>query len=142
MNNVIFINNSFSGKFISKFLNCGLLLLSFLSTICFAKTYSLPIEGSRLIGQNQYHQVVQGEYFQLIAEKYDVGFLALMAANPDVDPFLPPAGLKLVIPSQMLLPFGKREGIIINLPELRLYYFPENSDQSSCISPSESVAKD
>jgi len=106
-----------------------LLLSSFMTTVSFAKIYSLPGAGSRLIGEPQYHEVAKGDYFQLIAEQYDVGFLALMAANPGVDPFLPTVGQKLVIPSQMLLPFGKREGIIINLPELRLYYFPENSDK-------------
>ena len=98
-------------------------------SISFAKTYLLPAADSRLIGEVEYHHVDKGEYFQLIAERYDVGFLALMAANPGIDPFLPAVGEKLVIPSQMLLPYGKREGIIINLPELRLYYFPENSDK-------------
>ena len=105
------------------------LTLNSISFLSYAKTYSLPQAGSRLIGEKQYHVVVKGDYFQLIAEKYDVGFLALMAANPGIDPFLPTVGHQLVIPSQMLLPFGKREGIVINLPELRLYYFPENSDK-------------
>ncbi|MFT5635725.1 MAG: lipoprotein-anchoring transpeptidase ErfK/SrfK [Cognaticolwellia sp.] len=100
-----------------------------MATVSFAKAYSLPVEGSRLFGEKQYHEVLKGDYFQRIAEKYDVGFLALMSANPGVDPFLPALGQQLIIPSQMLLPFGKREGIIINLPELRLYYFPENSVQ-------------
>ena len=95
----------------------------------FAKVYSLPASGSRLIGDVIIHQVVKGDYFQQIAEQYDVGFLALMAANPGVDPFLPALGQRLTIPSQMLLPYGQREGIIINLPELRLYYFPKNSDK-------------
>lgn len=105
------------------------LTLNSISFLSYAKTYSLPQAGSRLIGEKQYHVVAKGDYFQLIAEKYDVGFLALMAANPGIDPFLPTVGHQLVIPSQMLLPFGKREGIVINLPELRLYYFPENSDK-------------
>ena len=105
------------------------LTLNSISFLSYAKTYSLPQAGSRLIGEKQYHVVVKGDYFQLIAEKYDVGFLALMAANPGIDPFLPTKGYQLVIPSQMLLPFVKREGIVINLPELRLYYFPENGDK-------------
>lgn len=126
---VIFNQKRCLGKLVDKFLSCGLLLLSLIATISFAKTYQLPAEGSRLIGQKQQHEVAYGEYFQLIAEKYDVGFLALMAANPGVDPFLPKVGQQLTIPSQMLLPFGKREGIIINLPELRLYYFPENDNK-------------
>lgn len=98
-------------------------------SVSVAKVYKLPAEDSRLIGEIQYHQVAKGDYFQELAEKYNVGFLALMDANPGVDPFLPTVGTNLIIPTQMLLPFGKREGIIINLPELRLYYFPENSDQ-------------
>ena len=73
-------------------LACGLLLCSLMVTSAVAKVYSLPETNSRLIGEIQYHKVVKGDYFQLIAEKYDVGFLALMAANPNVDPFLPELG--------------------------------------------------
>ena len=122
------MSNLFSNVFTFKKLICSF-LLSFVVFVSAAKTYNLPPEGSRLIGDMQYHEVIKGDYFQRIAEHYNVGFLALMAANPGVDPFLPTLGHQLIIPSQMLLPFGKREGIIINLPELRLYYFPENSDK-------------
>lgn len=100
-------------------------LLAFASS---AKTYSLPEDGSRLIGELSYHQVVKGDYFQKLAEDYNVGFMSLMAANPDIDPFLPKQGEQVTIPNQMLLPFAKHEGILINLPELRLYYFPEDSE--------------
>lgn len=89
----------------------------------FAAEYGLPSGKGRLIGKLQYHQVIKGDYFQQIAEQYNVGFLALMAANPHVDPFLPPEGTELTIPTAMLLPFVRQEGIVINLPELRLYYF-------------------
>lgn len=122
--------NQQSNNFIVRFfilITC--LTITSFSVIGYAKTYTLPASGSRLIGQAETHQVVKGDYFQEIAEKYNVGFLALMAANPGVDPFLPPVGTNLVIPSQMILPYGKREGIVINLPELRLYYYPPNSDQ-------------
>jgi lipoprotein-anchoring transpeptidase ErfK/SrfK len=105
----------------------GLLLL-IVSGLVEATEYLLPSDDKRLIGQLQYHVVQKGDYFQEIAETYNVGFLALMAANPEVDPFLPKPGSKLLIPSQMLLPFIKRDGIVINLPELRLYYFlPEEN---------------
>lgn len=88
-----------------------------------ATEYQLPSNDSRLIGKLQRHVVIKGDYFQAIAEKYNVGFLALLAANPGIDPFLPKLGANVLIPSQMLLPYSKREGIVINLPELRLYYF-------------------
>lgn len=103
-------------------------LLCFLVTSSIATEYKLPSQDSRLIGKLEYHKVVKGDYFQKIAEKYNVGFLALMAANPNVDPFLPSVGHTLTIPNEMLLPYGKREGIIINLSELRLYYFPPNAE--------------
>ncbi|MCW8833739.1 MAG: L,D-transpeptidase family protein [Colwellia sp.] len=93
-----------------------------------ATPYSLPVENSRLIGAMQKHKVLKGDYFQKIAEQYNVGFLALMSANPGVDPFLPELDSEILIPSAMLLPYIKHEGIVINLPELRLYYFvPEEN---------------
>jgi len=94
-----------------------------------AAEYQLPGENSRLIGKLQRHLVEKGDYFQEIAEQYNVGFLALLAANPGVDPFLPAVGAKVLIPSQMLLPYIKREGIVVNLPELRLYYFLPDEDK-------------
>mgnify|MGYP003384487092 CR=1 FL=1 len=100
----------------------------FLSHLTYATEYDLPAKGFRLIGIDQTHKVKKGDYFQKIAEQYNVGFLALMAANPDIDPFLPELNSDVVIPSAMLLPYIKYEGIVINLPELRLYYFsPENN---------------
>jgi len=49
----------------------------------------------------------------------------LLAANPNIDPFLIELDKNIVIPKQMLLPYGKREGIVINLAELRMYYYPK-----------------
>jgi len=110
-------------------LSCfGILTLIFVSHLSYAVLYDLPEKNFRLIGNDQQHKIIKGDYFQKIAEQYNVGFLALMAANPDVDPFLPKLDSDIIIPSAMLLPFVKREGIVINLPELRLYYFlPEEN---------------
>jgi len=94
-----------------------------ISHLAYAIEYDLPTKNFRLIGIDQKHNVKKGDYFQKIAEQYHVGFLALMAANPNIDPFLPEVDSDLVIPSAMLLPYVKREGIVVNLPELRLYYF-------------------
>ena len=96
-------------------------------TTATATSYILPDNKSRLIGEDIHHKVIQGDYFQKLAEQYDVGFLALMAANPKVDPFLPALGSTVIIPKQMLLPFIKREGIVVNLAELRLYYFADKN---------------
>ncbi|CCJ97768.1 L,D-transpeptidase YcfS [Cronobacter malonaticus 507] len=77
-----------------------------------------------MIGETLYHTVADdGGSLEAIAKRYDVGFLALLQANPGVDPYVPRAGSVLTIPRQMLLPDAPREGILINLAELRLYYF-------------------
>lgn len=54
-----------------------------------------------------------------------MGFLALLALNPGIDPYLPEPGSLVRLPSQLLLPSPPHSGIVINLAELRLYYFPE-----------------
>ncbi len=87
----------------------------------------MPHPESRIIGEDFNYTVKEGDYFQAIAEKFNVGFLALIDANPGLDPFLPKVGARMVIPSKMLLPFTPHEGIVINLPELRLYYFSPDS---------------
>ncbi|MBA6264809.1 L,D-transpeptidase family protein [Colwellia sp. Bg11-12] len=109
-------------KWVVKF---GVLLSSFITFVSWGSVYNLPSSDSRLIGEQVVHKAIKGDYFQALAENYNVGFFALLAANPNVDPFLLEPGSDIVIPKQMLLPFGKREGIVINLAELRLYYYPK-----------------
>lgn len=94
-----------------------------------ATVYDTVKGKQRLIGQPTVHKVVKGDYFQQLAEQYNVGFLALLAANPKHDPFLLKIGSEVVIPNQMILPFISQEGIVINLPELRLYYFSPDEDK-------------
>lgn len=100
------------------------LLLTLSATLVQAATFSLPPEGEALIGKVQETHVREGETLLDIARRYSVGLVELENANPGVDPWLPKAGQKVVIPSQYLLPNTPREGIVVNLPELRLYYYP------------------
>ncbi|WP_110025360.1 L,D-transpeptidase LdtC [Mangrovibacter plantisponsor] len=107
-----------------------LLLASLWSGFSDAQTWPLPAPGSRLVGANQFHVVQDdGGSLEDIASQYGVGFLALRQANPGVDPWLPLAGTVLTIPHQVLLPETPREGIVVNLAELRLYYYPPGSNQ-------------
>lgn len=95
-----------------------------------ATVYPLPPDNSRLIGENATHTVIQdGGSLEAIADKYKIGLLAMLEANPGTDPWLPRPGTVLTIPSQMLLPDTPRKGIVINLAELRLYYYPKGQNQ-------------
>ena len=60
-----------------------------------------------------------------VARAHDLGFVEVRAANPGVDPWLPGADARIVLPTAHLLPEAPREGIVINLPEMRLYFFAE-----------------
>ncbi|CAH3784823.1 L%2CD-transpeptidase [Enterobacter cloacae] len=92
----------------------------------FAVTYTLPPEGSRLVGTPIIITVPEGNTLPLeaFAAQYGQGLSNLLEANPGVDPFLPKSGTRLVIPQQLILPDTVREGIIVNAAEMRLYYYP------------------
>ena len=115
---------------LSKLLLCASIILTMLMPIkAAADIYPIPENGSRLIGTQLVYKVQQGDYFHSIAQYFNIGLIALMEANPDIDPFLPVPGTNLQIPSQMLLPDVPYQGIVVNLPELRLYYFNQKSKE-------------
>lgn len=108
----------------------GIVLAASIALPASANTWPLPPPGSRLVGENRFHVVENnGGSLEAIAKKYNVGFLALLQANPGVDPYVPRAGSVLTIPLQTLLPDVPREGIVLNLAELRLYYYPPGSNK-------------
>lgn len=77
-----------------------------------------------VIGETR-HYTIDGEDTLIeVARRFDLGYVELIAANPGVDPWVPDPGQSVVLPSAHVLPNAPREGIVINLAELRLYYFP------------------
>ena len=82
--------------------------------------------GSGVVGTTQVITAKYEDTFVKLARQYNLGFEELKQANPDVDPWLPGEGTQLVLPTQFVLPSAPRQGVVINLPELRLYYYPEN----------------
>ena len=104
-----------------------LLLLSSLGALHSARAmdYPLPPAGSRLIGQNQTYTIQEGDNkLQTIARRFNTAAQVILETNNTIAPVNPAPGTVIPIPSQMLLPDTPREGIVVNLAELRLYYFP------------------
>ncbi|MFY7113238.1 L,D-transpeptidase LdtE [Enterobacter cloacae complex sp. SHL020] len=104
-----------------------LLLLSSLGALNSARAmdYPLPSAGSRLIGQNQTYTIQEGDNkLQTIARRFNTAAQVILETNNTIAPVNPAPGTVITIPSQMLLPDTPREGIVVNLAELRLYYFP------------------
>lgn len=86
--------------------------------------FRLPETGD-VIGE-RYTVVVEDPKQTLIdiARRHNIGYEEIRMANPDVSLWVPGAGTEVVIPAQYLLPPAPREGVVVNLSELRLYYYP------------------
>lgn len=74
-----------------------------------------------IVGHNREYIAAPNETLMELARRAGIGFENLLRANPGVDPWSPPAGGRLLLPSAALLPSGIQEGVTINLAELRLY---------------------
>nr|WP_113866332.1 L,D-transpeptidase family protein [Brenneria salicis]NMN91924.1 L,D-transpeptidase YcfS [Brenneria salicis ATCC 15712 = DSM 30166]RBP62855.1 L,D-transpeptidase YcfS [Brenneria salicis ATCC 15712 = DSM 30166]RLM30726.1 peptidoglycan-binding protein [Brenneria salicis ATCC 15712 = DSM 30166] len=117
-------------------MKCALTLLGMVfatylagTSIASATEYPLPPPNSRLIGENIAYTVPNdGHALEDIAAKFKIGMLGMLEANPGTDPYLPTPGSTLTIPTQMLLPDTPREGVVVNLAELRLYYYPKGKN--------------
>ena len=61
-----------------------------------------------------------------IARRFGLGIEEMKLANPGVDLWLPGEGAEIRLPARFVLPSGPRRGIVINVPEMRLYYYPKD----------------
>ena len=95
-----------------------------------AVSYPLPPAGSRLVGSTQVITVPDHNTLPLeaFAAQHGQGLSNMLEANPGVDPFLPQSGTRLVVPQQLILPDTVRKGIVVNVAEMRLYYYPPGSN--------------
>lgn len=76
-----------------------------------------------VIGSKSYHIIKDGETLLDLARHYDLGYNEIVLANPDLDPWVPDVGALIVIPHERIIPDVPDKGIVMNLPEMRLYYF-------------------
>ena len=100
------------------------LLLCLLTTPAWAAEYFIT-DDVEVVGEPRVITARYEDTFVALAREHNVGFDSLRRANPDVDPWLPGEGTPVVIPSQFVLPRAPRDGIVVNVAELRLYYFPD-----------------
>ena len=94
--------------------------------ISLASDASTPTE--TMIGRARSHRVRDGETLLDVARWYDLGYNEIVEANPGVDPWVPPTGTTVVVPGTWVLPCCTYEGIVLNIPEMRLYYYRRNPD--------------
>jgi len=79
-----------------------------------------------IIGSVQTHTTVYEDSLVDLARKHGLGYTEIVSANPGLDPWVPGADKKVVLPKAHILPAAPREGIVINLADQRLYFFRED----------------
>ena len=91
----------------------------------YAEVYELPPEGYDVIGSVSTITARYEDTLVDIARRHGLGYYDLVRANPGVNVWLPGEGTEIVLPSRFVLPPGPRRGLVLNLAEYRMYYFPE-----------------
>jgi L,D-transpeptidase ErfK/SrfK len=87
--------------------------------------FDLPSEGTDVVGVIQVVIARHEDTLADLARRYGLGFDEIIAANPDVDPWLPGEGTRVVLPTQFVLPDAPRRDLVLNLASLRLFYYPK-----------------
>jgi L,D-transpeptidase ErfK/SrfK len=93
-----------------------------------ANIFTLGTAEQSVVGEPQIVFASHSDTFSDLARAYGLGYDDIVAANPDVDPWLPGAGTPVLLPTQFVLPNGPRRGVVLNIASKRLFYFPVAAD--------------
>lgn len=104
------------------------ILLLLLPTWGYAAFYPAPPEGSDIIGEPRMVQLQADQTLIDVAREQEVGLYEILEANPTLDPQNLAEGTEILIPSQYILPNTARDNVVVNLAELRIYFFPPGGD--------------
>jgi L,D-transpeptidase ErfK/SrfK len=90
--------------------------------------FILDTPDQTVIGEPQILFTEEENTFSDLAREYGLGYDELVEANPEVDPWLPGDGTRVILPTQYVLPDVPREGVVINIASKRLFYYPPVED--------------
>jgi L,D-transpeptidase ErfK/SrfK len=106
-------------------LSGSILCLASMWVPAWGAVYELPADGSSVVGTDERIKSTYNDTLLDIARRYSLGYEEIIRANPGVDMWLPGDGTDILLPGRRILPPGPREGLVVNLPEHRLYYYPK-----------------
>lgn len=82
-----------------------------------------------VIGNVRFYRAAKGDTFLDLARFFGLGYNEIRDANPGVDEWLPPENQAVILPTAWILPQSDYQGIVVNVPEMRLYYYhPRQND--------------
>jgi len=106
----------------------AVVLLGLFADTASGRSFVLPPAGVELVGTVETVAAEPNETLLDVARRHDLGQEQILRANPKVDRWLPQESAEVVLPSSYLLPRTPREGIVLNLPEMRLYYYDRKDE--------------
>ncbi len=104
---------------------CRILLLYSIGFSAACETFTLPPADSDLIGSMGYTHAADEDTLLDIARHFDLGNNEITNANPGVDRWLPGEKTLVFLPKRYILPDARRSGLVLNVSEMRMYYFPK-----------------
>ena len=106
-------------------LACISVLLLLQSKLTLADSYLMPDgDQTSVVGEVRKTNAHQEDTLLDVARRFDFGYEEIIHANAGVDRWTPGEGTEVLLPGKYILPDAPRRGIVINLAELRLYYYP------------------
>ena len=101
-------------------------MLAALSPVAAAESYSLEHPRDSVLGQLRKLSAAGDESLATLSRRLDLGYEEIVRANPRLDPWRVMEGAPVVLPTQFVLPRARRVGIVLNIPEMRLYLYRDN----------------
>ncbi len=96
-----------------------------------------PRDGERVaptvIGAPRSYVIGKADTLLDIARRAGLGINEIVAAFPEIDRWVPPVGETIALPTSWITPLGPREGIVVNVPEMRLYYYPPTHESIATV---------
>lgn len=86
--------------------------------------FVLESPGQTVVGEPQLVFTREENTFSDLAREYGLGYDELVAANPEIDPWLPGDNTPVLLPTQYILPNVPKRGVVLNIASKRLFYFP------------------
>ena len=94
------------------------------TTLSFSAVYELPPLENNIIGSIKTIKAEHEDTLLDIARRHGLGYEDIVKANPGLDIWIPGKDSDVLLPTKYILPNVRREGLVLNLAEYRMYYFP------------------
>lgn len=98
-----------------------------LPRLALAAGWEQDIAFGDILGDQRTVEIGRTDTFVGLALAHGVGYVELRAANPNIDPWLPPAGEKILLPTHKIAPRAEGAGIVVNRAEMRLYVYRDDA---------------